>query len=511
MAEIGVATIIGISLAAPGLIKLFFDCTSAISSKVKEGGKFKKILKELEQFEIEDQRAYLQELLELGQSVLKYPNVSDDQKEQLNRSFNSIISLLDRMKILVPIALSGSFASSDRYRAKSELKELGKTKKLSQSVAAFRNMVSVLREKAAQESAFFFEDGDFSMINPEERFQTPGSSVFIAKGLLSRPRPSVAAQPGWFLFEPRPYTDRINKSSLKRSLRFVSQKLSQKKLEGGILSILGFRDDHERGEFQLVFHGNFKPETPTTLLTLMHGGCSKPSLNIRIDICYKLAEAVLESHNLGIVHKNIRPENILLSIPVLGEDACAKLSLLGWQYASLSYDAGTLLMGEITLQRKIYQHRERQTQIADNKYCMGHDIYSLGVCMIEILTWDLILPAVPRTPDDGAAAITEYESCVSAVYMDSFTALGFKADATYQGNPAQDLAQIQQTLLRVNQETVPREAGNKMKRLINNFTTCLDEGNDAPFGMMDKRDSKDIAMDFIENALSDIRGVWSVL
>jgi len=37
--------------------------------------------------------------------------------------------------------------------------------------------------------------------------------------------------------------------------------------------------------------------------------------------------------------------------------------------------------------KRIYQHPERQDEYAEAAYEPRHDIYSLGVCMLEVLLW----------------------------------------------------------------------------------------------------------------------------
>ena len=44
-------------------------------------------------------------------------------------------------------------------------------------------------------------------------------------------------------------------------------------------------------------------------------------------------------------------------------------------------------LGEVVWPKRIYQHPERQGEYAEAKYETRHDIYCLGVCILEILLW----------------------------------------------------------------------------------------------------------------------------
>jgi hypothetical protein len=69
--------------------------------------------------------------------------------------------------------------------------------------------------------------------------------------------------------------------------------------------------------------------------------------------------------------------------------------LLDWSRIRELLGASTML-GEDDWQKRIYQHPERQGRYVEQVYHPRHDIYSLGVCLLEILLWT---PFVIETPD----------------------------------------------------------------------------------------------------------------
>lgn len=146
--------------------------------------------------------------------------------------------------------------------------------------------------------------------------------------------------------------------------------------------------DSAKEEFHLVFQIDQQMLGSHTLLHKSHHTQDSSTLNSCMNLCAGLAEAVLHVHSLSLVHKNVRPENILL-VPD-DQESAAKLFLLGWPFARETQDFRSRRIGSPP--RTAYlptppRHRE----VAEQDYCMGHDIHSLGVCLLEILTWKPLL------------------------------------------------------------------------------------------------------------------------
>lgn len=106
-----------------------------------------------------------------------------------------------------------------------------------------------------------------------------------------------------------------------------------------------------------------------------------PSLNRRIALCTQLASAVLHvDGELRMLHKNINTSNIILAEVKTGSEVStttdSALIISNWRYARDDSAATDLWhqMGEPTVSTL-----ERQMALAEAKYSMGHDIYSLGV------------------------------------------------------------------------------------------------------------------------------------
>lgn len=275
----------------------------------------------------------------------------------------------------------------------------------------------------------------------------------------------------------------------------------------GILQLTGFTEDTEKSTFHLIFACRFTGCYPDTLEGYLKINATNPSLNFRVNLCSQLATAVLQTMTLTLVHENIRPENICF-LPA--ESTVGAMSgntpgvfLTGWQYARQVERSVSFFKGKTTIQQKIYQHPERQLVEAEKEYSMAHDVYSLGVCMIEILTWESLLP-VSEPPS------------LSESFISSFESLGLKKDPTEIYT--KDADQIKQTLVAMCDRNISIEAGEKIALLIKGFLTCLDDEEDGEDEEerqyqtpSNDKARREFAVHFVDNALKTLRDVQGAI
>ncbi|KAF7556211.1 hypothetical protein G7Z17_g1601 [Cylindrodendrum hubeiense] len=198
---------------------------------------------------------------------------------------------------------------------------------------------------------------------------------------------------------------------------------------------------------------------------LLLSGQAHDSLSDRLEMAKKLVNAVYYVHLYGFVHKNIRPETILS----LSETEDGRLSrmacLVGFQVIR-NADGRTYPMTDIKWETNLYRHPLRQGNNVDY-YVMQHDIYSLGVCLLEIGLWESLVAYDP----DGAAQPS--------------TALSLAEDMSQLNNP--DI--LKEHLVTLSRSKMLRaKMGTKYSEVVETCLTCLDEDN-LDFG--DEREFQD--------------------
>lgn len=510
--------IAGLALTSASAAHELFKCGQRIYTRIKDEKKLILILREFQVFDLEDRQAQLNIAIALAQGVMKSPTIDQEHKERLQRDWKRIKELLAEIDDLIDAMIRNASwtATRARHNARDRLLDLGGTGAVSKAVQEFQSLVLAVRELDKEDSPLELSDSDFQPLDVGNRIYSPAKDAFLGKGRLTDPLPGIPNTAQWFLFESKPYEnqDAQKKEALKQNVRILSQKLHRAQEHIGILRLFGFRDevDGKKGAFQLLFAVptlSLK-QYPESLSQRMQAQPTKPSLNFRISLCNQLAMAVLQTMTLGLVHKNIRPENILI-LPAeptaatgIPEKTSSSVFLTGWQYARQVERGVTNFRGETSMQRKVYQHPERQLVEAEREYSMAHDLYSLGVCMMEILTWEsLLLPTDPPS--------------MSTAFVTAFKALRLQVDP--REPYTMHAEQVQQTLVHMCDQHVPVVAGEKMAGLVKEFLTCLDYDEDAE-GDVDQtqyqsvpngKERRQVAVHFVDSALKVMRDVQSAI
>ncbi|KAF2439008.1 hypothetical protein P171DRAFT_448531 [Karstenula rhodostoma CBS 690.94] len=120
---------------------------------------------------------------------------------------------------------------------------------------------------------------------------------------------------------------------------------------------------------------------------------------------------------------------------------------------------------------------------------MQHDIYSLGVCLLEIGLWTSFIQCSGHPPNQTTSQGYEFRKVVPGLET-----------------PAESL---KQQLLLLAGEELPKRTGSKYARIIETCITCLDEGNED-FG--DETDFQDedgilVAVRYIERILLQVNSI----
>ena len=176
----------------------------------------------------------------------------------------------------------------------------------------------------------------------------------------------------------------------------------------------------ERRDFARVLDWNF--ETPPFFLECEYGGedllkwSEEParfatlSLQERIDLFLQIADAVAAAHSIGVLHKDLKPANVLIS----AEDQ-------GWRVRLTDFGSSKLLDPErlaeygitglgLTMTASVLRDSSSGTPLymapellAGATPTAANDVYALGVMLYQLVAGDLRRPMVPgweRSIDD---------------------------------------------------------------------------------------------------------------
>jgi hypothetical protein len=190
--------------------------------------------------------------------------------------------------------------------------------------------------------------------------------------------------------------------ALQGSVRNVAAKLRKANDTMHILQCQGFSDDTIGKRFVLHFAFPAQKTNPRSLRTLltdprnMYG--KKHSLSDRLRLAQLIATAVLYVHSCEFVHKNIRPENVIIFDEISDSlDATAALTYpyaIGQPYLAgydgvRKEDAPTLMLDVTKWEERVYLPAERlKGKEHREKFSWRHDVYSLGVVLLEIALWE---------------------------------------------------------------------------------------------------------------------------
>lgn len=168
----------------------------------------------------------------------------------------------------------------------------------------------------------------------------------------------------------------------------------------GLLCCKGFTPEPMKCRFALRFNYPAGRDSPKTLQSLLihpaNAGGIRHSLSDRVALARGIASAVLYMHTCGFVHKSIRPDNILIFEKAV--DAGADQSkhhypyvvgepfLVGFDSLRRAVAASNMIKVE-EWKKNVYLHPDRHRMTEGDEYTVRHDLYSLGVVLLEVAMW----------------------------------------------------------------------------------------------------------------------------
>lgn len=208
-------------------------------------------------------------------------------------------------------------------------------------------------------------------IQAEPNGELPYCNAYVARDIKGNTRCIVDKAPSRM--------DEVGFLDYARKLQ--ARDLSEYNLMNCRGSIVNTGQDTTTFEFVFAHPKNVdKPKTLREILMSPYG--TTISLNERLKIAVSLAKSVIFLHQFQLVHKNIRPETILVFTDPQTQ-LLEQTYLIGFE-SLREVEQTTDRAGYNVEERDLYQHPQRQGLHPDENYNMQHDIYSLGVCLLEV-------------------------------------------------------------------------------------------------------------------------------
>ena len=470
--------VIGLVFATAGFIKLIVDVGGNLAQRVAELEDADRIIAHLSEFELDSSRKTIQLQLELGRSICSDPSVDDGVKVVLDKTFIEIQKTLNTANDQVESALA------DRKKLRKYFVQRQNRQNLEASVSqlkklarTFKDTVYLVRTERGSHSAMFLHKNLFQAFG-EPIVQLP-DNISLRNCQLSSNIGRIPAQTGRFVLEKRLYTTEsgLCKEDLEDSIKDLTKSLASSNCSEGILDVVGYADDSKAECFNLVFAIPKHLEFQGTLQTMLSGR-SQPPLEVRLSICTQLAESVLHVHRLGLVHKNINPMSIMVmeSTDLPNESQIGNgpfAFLLNWHLVRRASDA-TNRTGQNLWWKGIYCHPKRQMEFAQEEYNMGHDIYSLGVCMLEVLNWKPLVVYNGARPEVSSAFSKQAENLgILGRNQINMRNRGLKSESEMCTADPFGVQEILQSLAR---NELPPVAGSRLSRLVVSCLSALEGG-----------------------------------
>ncbi|KAH8807574.1 hypothetical protein F5884DRAFT_343515 [Xylogone sp. PMI_703] len=210
---------------------------------------------------------------------------------------------------------------------------------------------------------------------------------------------------------------------------------------------------------RFVFSVPSEYKQPQSLRSLIMGGMETQPLDERFLLARQLAKAVMFVHSAGFVHKNVRPETALV---LQNSNQEPHAFLTGFMNFRMD-QSKTLLRGDDLWEKNLYRHPLRQGTHPEEDYVMQHDIYSLGVCLLEI---------------GMATSLVHYESDDSAV-PSPLLVNAFNPSIKDKRKKAFEL---KRALVNLAKEQLPPKVGKTYADTVITCLTCLDK-TENEFGL----------------------------
>jgi hypothetical protein len=316
----------------------------------------------------------------------------------------------------------------------------------------------------------------------------------------------------WMIIDSIACPQGKNVEALAEDMRNLATKLSRSDpMAFGLLNCKGLMKIMDQSQqnlvsLDLIFRAPDGMEVLQSLRQVPLNAEPNYSLSRKIRVAKGLAKSVSSVHLFNFVHKNIRPESILLF-----EDTEASQSstfLVGFDKFR-SVDGGTSLIGDLAWHNNVYRHPSRQGEFPDTQYTMQHDIYSLGITLLEIGLWESFVPytAETRPQPRHDQAYSEFATWLKKKgYTQNDKS---SSNAAYLGFMSFRLKEYSIDLAKTK---LPARMGEKYTQIVILCLTCLDDDDNNEFQLdqsveVTNSNDSEVGIQFIEKILLQLEEI----
>ncbi|RFU34710.1 hypothetical protein B7463_g1635, partial [Scytalidium lignicola] len=235
--------------------------------------------------------------------------------------------------------------------------------------------------------------------------------------------------------------------------------------------------------FKFLFSIPHSLARPKSLRALLIESNPWYSLESRYNLAKQLVNSILYIHSSQFVHKNIRPETTII-FEKEGKATGSELGvsfLVGFENFRPA-EGMTYRTGDGIWQHDLYRHPTRQGTRPEEEYQMQHDIYSLGVVLLEIGLWKSFISygsqsshSVPPSfsPTNGAKP----ESVSNSLHENNPIPPAFVTEQQGEKDTRKRATAIKDRLVLLALEKLPAKMGNKYTDIVLLCLRCLDREN----------------------------------
>ncbi|KAF1828133.1 hypothetical protein BDW02DRAFT_575118 [Decorospora gaudefroyi] len=458
--------LVGLGLAAPGLVDVVVRAGRAIEARVSQARHIEEQLVKYQTFGIDLSRGLLFTQLELVSSALRSDTIREELKVQLDGCFKKMVECLiaaeTELKVIESSTIKGKLKIlfGRKLGLESKLQELDKQRDIFASLASFIHFQHSVPSPSLL--------GSRVKLRHESKHKQAGDTLRTSDICVAECDMGGGVVKN-VVVERRLYTAQ-SKDALEEDIKSLTRNLQLAASSQTILKCLGYRKNPFLDAYDIIFELPTNPHRRS--LADMLSFDKTPTLSHRVALCKQIAHAVSDVHSIGLVHKSIRPHNVLVIGQYHEKKSSQPTFLTDWTLVR-KVEQPSFWIGEDDWQRAIYQHPSRQGLRAESEYTIRHDIYSLGICMLEVLLWQPFIVSSDLRSKDSPKAISEhFQTRAIELGLDRGIDKRYFGDTRKMTSKPSVVCRVMVDLCRTE---LPACVGNKLSEVVLNCLCCLDD------------------------------------